>query len=203
MGLETNNEKLLTARSNDWKYLEVRAKLFVKRLLCKAYYLKSRGLLNLAAYGQSNGSIYRNHIWCNNTDQEGEFARYYCPLSMLRIGITDIKSADLAMSARLGARIRSAVRDGFTYDQPCYSKSVEGKLFYGLAHYIYHTLCSDTGVKPHKFCPGHWQEYIHQTWIKMNKNNGQETPAVRTNKLMGLAGYRATPFFDDGWDMFD
>ena len=167
MGFETINEKLFGVRTLDRRYIDIRAKLYVKRLLCKIRLLKKPDRnLNFRTPG-SNASHYDKGIWHSTFEKHlGRERMFLDPLTLLRVGVRDIKAASGAINARLGLKVMGACYEGFSQTLKCTYGSHHAVLFYNISKYIFYMTDPFLNViDVERLLTPQWRQYIHAEWM--------------------------------------
>lgn len=153
--------RLYDARMHDAYFVQIQAKLFVRRLLCGIRRLHGPSFAQFQM-------VYRNEQW---THARLGFDAH--PVDNLAEGIVSHRySLNDAITAKLGLRINSSVRAGFANELCMAVPDSVNELFYLLANYIYHltypNMYPNSGyvhvIPPNHRLPNSWQQFIDDQW---------------------------------------
>jgi len=176
MGLECYSIKLIENRSLDHRYINIRLKLLIKRLLCNIKFLVKRSngknINNIfSAYRRRSAAqsiiINRNGVWqLNPTYLTNSLtqANPADPIVLLALG-SNITPLEQAITARIGLKGRVSLSDGF-WGKRFNGASKTSALVYNIGNYIYGVIVE--GVETYSSLSNEWKIFIKSEWAKLN-----------------------------------
>lgn len=129
------------------RYINIRAKLLIKRFLCKINWLNQRGLFHLNEINQIDAVIWNGNDWEIRPDivekiQAGHYPRIF---TLLAVG-TKVRSLNYATPANIGiAGVRDLIISGFNNGAKPRRIGISNTaiLFYSIGMYIRARLTKD------------------------------------------------------------
>jgi hypothetical protein len=169
MSIETYSTKLLTSRSQNARYAEVRIKLAIKRLICKIRFVQKYSTVDWQGF---DATKFINGKW---ELESARFNRGCDPLALLKLH-SSITERDKAFGACIGLRVKDSLRSGFNPYGKYAGTGTMSELFFDIGRYLSNKSRDVPGaeISP-KYLPLRWKEVIDEEWRRTEPKTSTDT----------------------------
>jgi hypothetical protein len=180
MSVETYSTKLLTSRSHNAQYAEVRIKLAIKRLICKIRFVQKHSTVDYQGFDPTK---FINGKWELDPTR---FNRGCDPLSLLKLH-SSISARDKAFGACIGLRVKDSLRSGFDPYGKYAGASKMSELFFDIGRYLSKKTLT-IGVPSKNYLPLRWRELIDEEWKRTEPKDIKSNSGATDTGLFRVPG---------------
>ncbi len=164
MSYDTYSQKLMLARTTP-QYIDIRAKLIIKRLICKIRFVQKGSTIDFKGFDYTK---FVNGQWILGHPPNAN--RLVNPLGLLKLH-SSISNPDKALAACIGLMYRDHLLRGFDLGRSYNGMNKYSELFFDIGRYIAKKVCATHHSKD--YLAQRWRDIIDEEWNRTKNRIGQ------------------------------